>query len=238
MLDVIKKRHWFKIPFFIRRPIIRLGVKLNLFRSWAPYHYKTFSDWYFAKHCHISKSALDAFLPKTEVSHAFENIYKFSGRNTKVELLKWMRLNEYYGHLQRVLVKVDRMSMANSLEVRVPFLDKDVIEQAFHFVPKHFSSDAHLKQVLKQIMAHYFPSTLMHDKKKGFTVPMEHWLRHELKADVKKVILETSIYGKDIIASHELKSYVMDFFNGKHDSAWGVWHIYAWQKWAINYQFI
>jgi asparagine synthase (glutamine-hydrolysing) len=238
MLDVIKKRHWFKIPFFIRRPIVILVIKLNLFASWAPYHYKTFSAWYFAKHCHISKSALDSFIPKIEVSEEFKTIYKFSGRNTKTELLKWMRLNEYYGHLQRVLVKVDRMSMAHSLEVRVPFLDKHVVEQAFCFAPDQFSSDSDLKQVLKRIMTHYFPNTLMHDKKKGFTVPMEHWLRHELKADVKKVILEAPIYGNDIIASNELKSYVMDFFNGKHNSAWGVWHIYAWQKWAIKYQFI
>lgn len=238
MLDVIKQRHWFKIPFFIRKPMVRLGIKFKLFRSWAPYNYKTFSDWYAAKHCHVVGSALDEFFPEVDVSHEFNTIYKFSGNNTKKELMNWMRLNEYYGHLQRVLVKVDRMSMANSLEVRVPFLDKHVIEEAFHFIPNHFNQNNHLKQVLKDIMRHYYPSTLIHDTKKGFTVPMEHWLRHELAADVKSVIFDTPIYGNDLIASDKLKRYVVNFFNGNHDSAWGVWHIYAWQKWAINYQLI
>jgi asparagine synthase (glutamine-hydrolysing) len=124
--------------------------------------------------------------------------------------------------------------MANSLEVRVPFLDQHVIEHTLRYFPSTFKKGAHLKSFLKQFMQHYYPKAIISSSKKGFTVPIETWLRTTLYEDVNNVIFKTPIYGASQLDEDALKAYINGFYNGKHHSAWGVWHIYAWQKWAIS----
>ena len=80
-----------------------------------------------------------------------------------------------------ILVKVDRMSMAHSLEVRAPILDHKVIELAASIVPELKFHQGEKKVILKEAFAHILPTEIMHRKKMGFCVPMEDWLRGELK---------------------------------------------------------
>lgn len=238
MLDVLKKYRWFSISFIIRKPLIRLFIKLRLTNSWAPYNYKTLSEWVKEKHTYIFKTKLESFFPEVNFSKELETLYNFENESGKNGLLQNLRYNEFYGHMQRVLIKVDRMSMANSLEVRVPFLDKHVIEEAFKHLPDQFDSSADLKKILKILMKDYYPETLIFKKKKGFAVPIEKWLKNQLNKDVKRVIFEKPFYGEVNVNLTEIKSYVDDFYNDKHQEAWGIWHIYAWQKWAEKEELI
>ena len=64
---------------------------------------------------------------------------------------------------------------------------------------------------------------------------MKKWLRNELKPDLEKMIFETEFYGSELIDDQEIKSFVRGFIEGRHDNEWGVWHIYAWQKWAYTH---
>ena len=234
MLDVIKKKKWFKIPFGLRKIIIRITNKLRITNTWAPYHYKTIGEWVTEKHTHIFKTELDGMFNGVEFSENIKALYKNTNVNSDVNLLRWLRYNEFYGHLQRILIKVDRMSMANSLDVRVPFLDKDSIQDALSFTPNHYNSSEQLKTVLKKIMRNYYPENLITKKKKGFTVPLDEWLRNELKTEVKSVIFDGEFYGSEYINVEAVRDYVNRFYTSEHESAWGVWHIYAWQKWAMT----
>ncbi|WP_298894546.1 asparagine synthase (glutamine-hydrolyzing) [uncultured Psychroserpens sp.] len=235
MLDVMHKAHWFKIPFALRRPLIRLTNRLKITNSWAPYHFKTIDEWVKEKHTYIFKDKLNGFFKDQKLSKEMHKLYTVSNHSNT---LSWLRYNEFYAHMQRVLIKVDRMSMANSLEVRVPFLDKEVIDTALHYLPENFENEEDLKRPLKLVMETHYPKSLINKQKKGFSVPINSWLRHELKKDVEKVILETPFYGAEIINLQAVKKYIEDFYNNKHESAWGVWHIYAWQKWAISQQLV
>ena len=238
MLDVLKKQHWFLIPFKIRKPIIRIANKLKLTNTWAPYHNKTLRDWIKEKHTYIFKAKLDTFFPNTSFSNELNSLYNLNSKSSSTSVLKWLRYNEFYGHLQRILIKVDRMSMANSMEVRVPFLDKNMIKSALSYYPETFKKNKDLKKVLKEMMSHHFPESIIYKKKKGFSVPIEQWLRHQLQDDVKNVIFDKPFYGAQFMNVEAIKKYVDDFYDKKHDSAWGVWHIYAWQKWAISQDLI
>ncbi|MFC4721199.1 asparagine synthase (glutamine-hydrolyzing) [Geojedonia litorea] len=237
MLDVVNKQFWFKLPFNLRKPIIRLLNKLNIINTWAPYNYKTIDEWLLGKHSHILKPALDSFFPRIPFSDAILALYSIDIKTSK-SLLQDLRRNEFYGHLQRVLVKVDRMSMANSLEVRVPFLDKQLINESMNFHPKQFNSKKDLKRLLKKLMTNYYPEPLIAHEKRGFTVPIHTWLRGALKKDVLHVIFNSPFYGESNIDVIEVRNYVSQYLDHKHDSAWGVWHIYAWQKWAIKQQLV
>lgn len=78
-----------------------------------------------------------------------------------------------------ILVKVDRMSMATSLETRAPFLDVDVMELAFS-MPGHLKiRHGERKFVLKQAMRELLPESVLARRKEGFSIPMKSWLRHE-----------------------------------------------------------
>lgn len=233
MLDVLQKRNWFKVPFQLRRPLVRLAIKLKLLDSWAPYMYKNIEEWILGKHLHIPKHHLNKLFPNISFSNELNNLYTVPEKCNKKALLNWLRYNEFYAHLQRVLVKVDRMSMGNSLEVRVPFLDKESIDFAWDIIPKIEKNRFYLKGLLKEVMALYYPKKIIEQQKKGFAVPIEDWLHTNLKTDLKKVIFETPVYGEELIDIKELKQYVTDYLDDKHHDSWGIWHIYAWQKWAI-----
>ncbi len=80
-----------------------------------------------------------------------------------------------------VLVKVDRASMSQSLETRAPFLNKDVLEMAFGLPMSFKIHDGQTKWILRQILYKHVPKKLIERPKMGFGVPLDSWLRKELK---------------------------------------------------------
>ena len=91
-----------------------------------------------------------------------------------------------------ILVKVDRMSMANSLEVRAPILDHNVIEFAAGLSPDIKYNQGEKKIILKQAFQEMLPSEILYRKKMGFSVPMADWLRGELRE-----IAETKLFSNN-----------------------------------------
>lgn len=235
MLDVLNKKHWFSIPFIIRKPLIKSLNKLNLINTWAPYYYKTLEEWILAKQLQIFPNILDKQIPNTSFSKEMITLFEAPKNPTKKKLLHWLRFNEFYGHMQRVLIKVDRASMGNSLEVRVPFLDKSSIEFAWNNTPIELRNHSQLKHVLKQSLEQFFPKELIETKKKGFSIPIEDWLKNELRTDVEEFVFNKPFYGEEIINVEAIRNYVTNFYQGKFNSGWGIWHIYAWQKWAYGH---
>ena len=79
-----------------------------------------------------------------------------------------------------ILVKVDRMSMAASLETRAPFLDVEVMELAFSMPGRLKVRGRERKYVLKRALADVLPASILHRSKEGFSIPMKNWLKREL----------------------------------------------------------
>ena len=229
MLDVLNKRMWFKFPFFIRKAIAKVTNTLGITKTWAPY-FKSLDDFIMNKHIHLPSNVMDKAFKEVDYSILMKTQYRFKN-SSKENLLHQLRVNEFYAHMQRILVKVDRASMKHSLEVRVPFLDKSCIQHAWN-IKGSLETKADLKKELKQELAKKVPKEIINKKKMGFTVPLLEWLRNELKQDVIDHVLEKPFYGESIFNVHVLKNYTEDFYNKKHNDAWGIWHIYAWQKWA------
>lgn len=232
MLDVLNKRLWFKVPFLIRRPIAKVTNTLGITNSWAPF-LKSLNDFVFTKHIKVPMYILNRAFPKTGFSKSMNELYTFDN-NSRKTLLHQLRWNEFYAHMQRILIKVDRASMANSLEVRVPFLDKESIYKAWTIFGDLHSKDD-LKKALKTLLSNEVDEALINKKKMGFSVPLHEWLRNELKEDVLKHIFDLPFYGGDILDATALKEYVQDFYDKKHNNSWGVWHVYSWQKWAYSF---
>jgi asparagine synthase (glutamine-hydrolysing) len=124
------------------------------------------------------------------------------------------------------------MSMANSLEVRVPFLDKRIIDFAWNkessFGERHFIN----KKFLKQQLSQFIPEKDINQEKLGFDIPLENWLRGPLRKVVKEKLLHSPFYGNEFIDKRVLDQYVEDFYANGHNSSWGVWILFCWQKWG------
>ena len=91
-----------------------------------------------------------------------------------------------------VLVKVDRMSMAHSLEARTPFLDYRVVEFAARVPSQQKIRGLETKWLLKRCMEKKLPHDILYRKKEGFSIPMKNWLRKELRP-----LMEDSAGGTD-----------------------------------------
>jgi asparagine synthase (glutamine-hydrolysing) len=224
----------FKLPRFLRTKIAGLERKLGHEVSYG-ITANTIGDWVLGQHSFNSVDTLNSFF-HANVSYTDElkNYYRYTGSSGDEDLLKWLRWNEYYCHMQRILIKVDRASMGNGLEVRVPFLDKEIIQFAFTISPDIKNTSP--KYILKKIMGKYFPSDIINQNKMGFTIDIEFILKEYCKNDFLKLMQSENLVGNDVLNLNSVRNYVDDFYNGKNNNSWGIWIIYAFLKWNQFHQ--
>lgn len=114
---------------------------------------------------------------------------------------------DFYRYLpDDILTKVDRASMASSLEARVPLLDHNVVEFAYS-LPQELKLHKGKKSILKEVLYKYVPKELVDRPKQGFGVPLKHWFRNELKEALFEKI--------ETLDERFNKKYVLDIAN-KH----------------------
>ena len=118
--------------------------------------------------------------------------YRSSLRFTEFSGVERMQALDLLTYLpDDILTKVDRASMAHSLEVRVPFLDHEVIRAAFRLVPDQKVSGSATKVVLRAMLRDRVPRELIERPKMGFAIPIEHWLRNDLRDWGEDLIMGT-----------------------------------------------
>jgi asparagine synthase (glutamine-hydrolysing) len=139
-----------------------------------------------------------------------------------------------------MLQKVDLMSMANSLEVRVPFLDHNVVDFAFSIPPEHKIDKGIRKKVLQDAFKHILPKKLYNRPKKGFEVPLLDWMRKGLRSELEKNVFDRDfIESQNIFNPNSIDQLKKKLFSGNpEDSHAKVWAIYVFQKWHAKYSSI
>ncbi len=185
----------------------------------------------------------DALL-KRETLSSFERIVAYSQR--KDEALKFIHedgdINEVLltdMHLVLVndmLMKVDLMSMANSLEVRTPFLDYKVVDFAFSIPPESKIDSTGRKKIVRDAFRNLLPEELYSRSKQGFEVPLLKWFRTDLKSMITDDLLsEKLILEQDIFNYAEIKKLLSRLYsNSPGDSVARVWGLIVFQHWWKN----
>jgi asparagine synthase (glutamine-hydrolysing) len=232
----IKYISWFRIPLLIRKMIFPFVRKINKKKSSAIDVFKDFEDWILYKQIHFTN--IDQLFPKINYSLELLEAYRFEGNLSKENGLNYLKKNEFHAHMQRTLRKVDLMSMANSLEVRVPFLDKSVILFSNSIKPEYGINHKTAKIILRSSLRKYVSKDLINLPKKGFSVPIDDWLRNDLKDDVIDSILNTPFYGSEHLNKDYLAEIISNFYDKNYGNPWGIWHLYSWQKWALKYDLV
>jgi asparagine synthase (glutamine-hydrolysing) len=136
----------------------------------------------------------------------------------KLSFFSQVTAAEYLGYTQQTLLKdTDQMSMANSLEIREPFFDQDLVEFVMA-VPDHFKVPVYPKSLLVESLKPLLPDEIVHRKKQGFVFPWKEWMRKELRSFCEKHIYQ--IAQRDFIQEGHLKRFWNRFLSGDSDIRW------------------
>lgn len=230
MGSAIRHASLFKLPFWARK------ARWHLFRpkgDWASSYFRTPGRWYRSFHEHNFESLLRRFFPDLAPFPESFHQYDYIGNDTD-KTAQWVRWNEFTGHMGNGMLKVDRGSMYNSLEVRTPLLDRDVINVARRvdwrscLDIKNDVGKIPLRQALSKRLD--FQSS----GKRGFAVPMDEWLRGPLK----EMMFDLVINRPDLLGLQINKDNLSSFFQGHLDGknwAWGLWILLSLALWEDHY---
>ena len=156
----------------------------------------------------------------------------FSGSKNLTELNKVLFRDFRFSLLGDMLVKLDRHSMANSIELRSPFLDKDIVNLAFNIPSKKKIGLLNGKLILKECYKDSFPDWYFKMPKRGFEVPLSNWLKRDLKYLVEESTKPKVLESLDIKNLNIISNWKQEFYNGKKDNSWKLWVFISYYHWA------
>jgi len=219
----------FRMPFFLRR--MRSMAREALGRGKSPsLNQRSIGDWYSLRHTCLKKGWFRRIFPDAPQAVDTFHGYDYRGWQTD-ETAEWLRLNEFQYHLTMVLLKVDRASMHCSQEVRVPLLDREVIETAARVDWQScLSLDTGTgKLPLRNSLARHV-SHQTHAKR-GFEAPMGNWLRGSLRDQFESLVIDRDDFFGQRIDKDALRELYDRHLTAGEDHSFGLWPLLSLALW-------
>lgn len=163
---------------------------------------------------------------------ATKNSVRYSNIEGKLHDYQLMSLIDLTNYLpDDILVKVDRASMAVSLEARVPILDHRVVEFAARIPVNMKIRDGQTKWLLRRVLDKYVPQHLIERPKQGFAVPLQRWFAGPLRDWVEDTLSEKALISNNYLDANVVKKIRQEHFSGKQNWASTIWSILMFQCW-------
>ena len=235
-ISMLKNGQDFRWPWPVRLGLYAAGRygliprRSDVLVSRTPGHY------YFEVNSRFKEADLARLAPGLPPLPRDFDLYAFDAYRGRRHLANYSRWVEFYGQLQRGLKKVDMASMHHSLEVRVPLLDREVIEASLRIDPFECMRNGTRKAVLRDLLARYVPAEEIPKPKRGFAVPLADWLRGPLSPLVEETLFSGPLFPTGVFDSGALRSYWNDHLSGRRDLKWGIWTLLALQWWSKGHQ--
>ncbi len=231
--SVIAASQSFKTPRTIR--YINWYIKKYLLKNDRQSYLRqpSIGNWYFEKHSIIPPSLLHQIFPDLQKGYdAFEFFHFNHWDPTKTA--EWLRVNEFSYHLTRVLLKVDRASMYNSLEVRVPLLDREVVRLSQRLDWQSCLSLNPLtgKMPLRRLLEKKLP--FQTKAKSGFESPMGQWLRGPLKTMLYEYVYQSNTFCGMPVNTKSLKYFYDLHMSNALDLSGPLWLLLSLKLWEEN----
>ena len=130
-----------------------------------------------------------------------------------------------------ILTKVDRMSMAVSLEARVPYLDKDLVELAFRVPDKLKVNRGKTKVMLKQIAARHVPANCVYRQKEGFSIPIKKWLGTQFRPLLDELLDSSRIGDAGLFNGATIDTLKQQHLSGQANHSHVLWSLIVFEAW-------
>ena len=164
----------------------------------------------------------------------FQDYYDSAPAGDTLSRLMYLDIKSYLAG--DILTKVDRMSMATSLEVRVPMLDHIFVEWAAGLPKQWKFRNGARKYILKKLADRLgIPSELLHRPKRGFQLPLVDWMRSELKQQFFQVLLESRTLQRGYFRPRAVQSIVNEHLSGRRNHSGILWRMLVLELWHRNF---
>jgi asparagine synthase (glutamine-hydrolysing) len=173
--------------------------------------------------------AIDTLDPETLLARRFERFSQLPWPS------QMMRFDAETYLPEDVLTKVDRMSMAHSIESRVPLLDNEVIDFASTLPASLKIKNGRRKHVLKEVAATLLPRDILNRKKQGFGVPLGTWFRGNLRELFADTLLSPSSLQRGYFQPAFVRRIVDEHLAGTRDHTLRLWQLVVFEKWQQQY---
>jgi asparagine synthase (glutamine-hydrolysing) len=130
-----------------------------------------------------------------------------------------------------ILQKVDRAAMSVSLETRVPFLDKDLVEFSTRVPPSMKIRDGRGKWLVRQVLYKHVPAALIDRPKTGFSIPLDEWLRGPLKSWAGDLLAPERLRRQGLFNAERVQLVLGQHMNGRRNHGYWLWNVLMVQAW-------
>ena len=233
------ERIWNKmknIPYFIRKPCSELVIHSPLARK-PVYRIKGKllgakgpSDLYICSY-ETDPLTKQISLDTKECSYKYS---EYDPKFLKETNHNIMLMDMLMYHPDDILVKVDRAAMAVSLETRVPMLDKDVVEFAWTLPVEYEREGTVGKKVLRDVLYRYVPKEMMERPKKGFSIPIEKWLRQPGLREWAESLIDRKTLAHQGILNADVVWKIWEDFIDRGEWRIQIWYILMFQEWMMH----
>lgn len=222
-----------KIPYFIRHTLAKIAMRLPEIRgiNFIVRRGMTLEDYYIGVNRVFSEREIKRIL-KLDKQLSNQSITKeiYDEHKNEDDIIKMQAIDINFWLIKDILQKADRMTMANSLEGRVPFVDKEVFGVASSLPFEYKVNKETTKVALREAAKKDIPNESYKKKKLGFPVPLRDWMKEE---DLYNEIKNT--FELDFVKEFFDQKYIISLLNkhktGKRDLYKKVWTIYCFLKW-------
>ena len=228
---------WYnKIPYFIRKCI---GILVYPFRNYTGFNFlyrrsKKIEDRYIGNAFIFEPNDAKKIVNFNYGNKTYKDFTKpYYDKVSDLDVVTKMQYIDFnFWLIYDILLKADKMSMANSLEVRVPYLDREVIEHASKLPSKYKIVGNETKYAFRKVAKEELADKVADKKKLGFPVPIREWLKEDdVYQEVKNMFLESEYFFKP----KKIIKLLDDHKAGKRDNSRKIWTIYTFLVWYQEY---
>jgi asparagine synthase (glutamine-hydrolysing) len=133
-----------------------------------------------------------------------------------------------------ILTKVDRMSMAVSIEARVPLLDYRIVEFALNLPPHMKLNGSRTKSILRNAVKGLVPDLVLEKPKQGFSIPMKHWLRTSLRSMMLDLLSKDSLNKHGYFEHQVVSKWIQEHLEGRANHSHRLWSLIVFEMWRRN----
>ena len=232
--SLVRNKRIMDIPYILRKFIANSGLlklfRMDSYRIKNALHTKSRNDFIeniFSRKGFLLNEKKQEYMKHYQGYKSWSNIFLQKAADLNIKL--WLENDSN--------VKVDRASMAYSVEVRSPFLDYRVIELA-RSLPMHFKYEkGRQKKILRDILKEYIPESVFDQPKRGFAVPIGEWMRKELKQEFLEALNDDFLNSVPNLNVKKFKQLLIDHMEGIEDHTANIWKLYVLSKWYKEFGF-
>ena len=180
----------------------------------------------------LYQSDLRKILSDNVTAEYLGGYFELAGQFDKLAQQQYVDIKTYLA--DDILTKVDRMSMATSIEARVPLLDYHIVEFAMNLPPHMKLNGSRTKSILRNAVQRLVPDLVLEKPKQGFSIPMKHWLKTSLKPMMIDLLSKDSLYQHGYFDYQTVSKWIQEHLDGHTNHSHRLWSLMVFELWRRN----